>query len=388
LRVGQIARRITEKLTNLHTHQIGEWLDPDAVETGGICHDLGHPPFGHIGEAELDNILTNEHDLRFEGNAQSFRTVTHTGVKQRSTSRLTRELSGFDLTASSLSALMKYPGHGAPASGKSHLEQRHFTKKVGHYHTEQFEYDFCRHPFREGVRSPGSTIVDLADDLSYASHDVEDYVRAGMIPLHALGPDAAAIVAFVKYRLKRKGISFDPAGIEGAMTDLLEQTTGSRQYEGRRQDEYALAAFTSKTISRVLRQLSLFEPDNVGRCELHVSKDAEYALEVLKGLTWFYVIESASLRVAQTGHRRIVRDVFSMLRDWLAQHGHEAPAALADAHRFIEEEEAPTFGLTESQTLGRAVADYICTLTEAQVVDLFQRGTGLLPGPAIGQWSP
>lgn len=70
--VAQIARRLAEKLLEGQrelAEQLGG-LDPDVVEAAALAHDLGHPPFGHIAENELD-LLARAHNAPegFEGNA-------------------------------------------------------------------------------------------------------------------------------------------------------------------------------------------------------------------------------------------------------------------------------------------------------------------------------
>jgi len=59
LKVAQIARRIAEYLNREDTGQVSAvgGIDPDAAEAAGLAHDLGHPPFGHIAEEELDALV-------------------------------------------------------------------------------------------------------------------------------------------------------------------------------------------------------------------------------------------------------------------------------------------------------------------------------------------
>ncbi len=78
LEVSQIAREIARRIGKQYTFIIrqehpGLMLDPDVVECAALAHDLGHPPFGHKGEAVLNSLLTEEHGLSYEGNAQNFR---------------------------------------------------------------------------------------------------------------------------------------------------------------------------------------------------------------------------------------------------------------------------------------------------------------------------
>ncbi len=99
LQVAQVGRRLAEKL-NKTQRESREFVDPDVVEAACLAHDLGHPPFGHTAERTLNDLA--EEIGGFEGNAQSFRIVTK--LASRSTN-----YPGLDLTAATLSAMLKYP---------------------------------------------------------------------------------------------------------------------------------------------------------------------------------------------------------------------------------------------------------------------------------------
>ncbi|KAB1128349.1 dNTP triphosphohydrolase, partial [Micromonospora sp. AMSO12t] len=108
LKVAQVARAIAERLTADEAHRdLLEKLggcDPDVVEAAALAHDLGHPPFGHLGERVLDRLARQRLGLTdgFEGNAQSYRIVTSTEIRGAATT-------GLDLTAAVRAALLKYP---------------------------------------------------------------------------------------------------------------------------------------------------------------------------------------------------------------------------------------------------------------------------------------
>ena len=108
LKVAQVARAIAERLladpvTSAELDELGG-CDLDVVEAAGLGHDLGHPPFGHLGESVLDRLARERFALPdgFEGNAQTYRVVTRIDVRGV-------EGKGLDLTAAVRAALLKYP---------------------------------------------------------------------------------------------------------------------------------------------------------------------------------------------------------------------------------------------------------------------------------------
>jgi dGTPase len=92
LKVAQVGRAIAERLApNKDVLDKLGGCDPDVVEAAALAHDLGHPPFGHLGERVLDQLARQRLRLRdgFEGNAQSYRIVTSTEIRGQSTIGLT-----------------------------------------------------------------------------------------------------------------------------------------------------------------------------------------------------------------------------------------------------------------------------------------------------------
>ncbi len=122
-------------------------LNEDLVEAIAMGHDLGHAPFGHAGEAALDEILRSEHDRRFEHNVQSLRVVEV----------LERGGRGLNLTDAVRDGILHHTGSGLPGT----LEGQ---------------------------------IVRLLDRVAYVNHDIEDALRAGVIREEDLPADEVAVL--------------------------------------------------------------------------------------------------------------------------------------------------------------------------------------------------
>src|SRR5690606_27172400 len=86
--------------------------DPVVVQGAASAHDLGHPPFGHLGEQTLDRLARERFGLDegFEGNAQTFRILTRLDERDRPGA-------GLNLTAAVRAAVLKYPWMPAEGAG-------------------------------------------------------------------------------------------------------------------------------------------------------------------------------------------------------------------------------------------------------------------------------
>ena len=149
LEVAQIARSIARGLA----------LDEDLTEALALAHDLGHPPFGHAGEAGL-NAALDAHG-GFDHNAQSLRSVTF----------LERRYAGFDglnLTWETLEGIAKHNG--------KLLDPPDYIAAFD----RDFPLDLARQASAE------AQVAALADDIAYHAHDIDDGLRAGLFTLDDL----------------------------------------------------------------------------------------------------------------------------------------------------------------------------------------------------------
>ncbi len=144
LEVAQIARGIARALH----------LNQDLVETLALAHDLGHTPFGHTGEEVLNRLMQSHGG--FEHNRQSLRIVDL--LEERYP-----EFDGLNLSWETREGIIKH------SSDYDH---------AGSTATREFEPD--------QRATLEAQIIDLADEIAYNNHDIDDGLKAGYIRLRDL----------------------------------------------------------------------------------------------------------------------------------------------------------------------------------------------------------
>jgi dGTPase len=173
IEVAQIGRSICNFL-HRHDPLLHEdfYIDPDLVEAICLAHDLGHPPFGHTGEAVLNRLMANYGG--FEGNAQTLRILTeiiYTDGGQRTGMKPTRALIDGVMKYKTLRSFFNNP-------------ERHFLyddqKNYLNFVFNGIPYEQYIQPGQalNNFRSIECQIMDWADDTAYSLNDILDSVQA------------------------------------------------------------------------------------------------------------------------------------------------------------------------------------------------------------------
>lgn len=400
LKVAQLGRRAAERLRDEYENARATPRkekeiappDPDLVEAACLSHDIGHPPFGHIGEemlchtfdrlalaadpaaptyeTPLDKIVSPTAEQLgaarrggFEGNAQTFRVLDY----------LATRLPGFhdtglNLTNATLDAATKYPWlrvtgktirgkWGAIAFDADRLKEIRGTAGVRWKAPKSFE----------------AQLMDWCDDVTYAVHDVVDFYRSGFIPLHRLfalsgGPKRRSLSeegeAFLRKFLEANpGIGRTRA--RQAWVAIAELSDFNSAWEPTNKIKAATQAATSEMITYFLDGLS-FE-DEPCRHNGTLLKDndkakarqKELAVDILKYMLRFYVIDGPKLRTLQHGQALIVQTLLEIY---------------ADDPEMLPADRAEEFG--DHGDALRAATDFVASLTEPDAQALYRRLTG------------
>jgi dGTPase len=271
------------------------------VEAACLAHDLGHPPFGHVGEETLNELVLEHDSDGYEGNAQTFRIITKLSVRFA-------DEPGLDLTRATLAACLKYPWYRNPA-------RPHQEKKWSAYRSEEDDFDFARQFHSTENKTAEAELMDWADDIAFSVHDLEDFHRCGAIPWPLiLSPDNESRLVS---RVKTNWFAA-PVDAEGRIRDALRSLTDlmsvfgavvNERYEGTRDQRLQLRTLTSRLIGRYIRAVRLDASIDAPKAIIINPEEAVEVL-VLKQITRDYVISSPSLAAQQYGQQRILRDLF------------------------------------------------------------------------------
>ncbi len=315
LEVAQIARDLSRALNGPQSSQ------PDIAETAALAHDLGHPPFGHNGEVVLAEVAREIGG--FEGNAQTFRILTRLEAKSFASDGRS---AGLNLTRATLDACSKYPWRARETE----------SAKFGVYDDDSTVFDWMR-------TSPGTCIeaqiMDLADDIAYSVHDVEDGIVAGKI---------------------------DPREVRVSPHTFHELS--APVYDGSRRSLAALKNFTSDLIGRFcheVRTATMANGDGPYVRYLHglvVPGEVREAIEHLKGIARHFIMDDpehlATLEEQRTLLAELVHEVARRGAEALTrQYADDWHAAADDAGRL------------------RVVVDQIASLTDVTAVEWHARLT-------------
>ena len=346
LEVAQVARDLSRALGS----------HPDIAEAAALAHDLGHPPFGHNGERVLADVAVECGG--FEGNAQTLRLLTR--LESKTVDAEGRSV-GLNLTRATLDACSKYPW--GPEDARA--------GKFGVYPEDRPVFSWLRAgvPAAATGREPPrrcleAQVMDLADDVAYSVHDVEDGVVAGRVDLTRL--EGASVWATMREWYPSELSDVPDDELDDVLRDL--QGIGSwphAAYDGSRASLAALKNLTSDLIGRfcgaVQHATHAAGPGPFVRYEADLVVPRRTGLEmlVLKGVAAHYVMQAEDRLAVMARQRELLAELVALL-------AHRGPDALDRA--FADD----WHGAADDAGRLRVVIDQVASLTDASAVSRWE----------------
>jgi dGTPase len=445
LKVAQVARAIAERIEDRPLVDDLGGCDLDVVEAAALAHDLGHPPFGHLGEQELDRLARHRFALPdgFEGNAQSLRIVTTTDTGGPGAV-------GLDLTAAVRAAMLKYPwsrrSHPDPhprdmpdpprGASEPSGEPGTGSSKFSVYVTELDDLVQAREPFAGRIagwqQTVEASVMDTADDIAYAIHDLEDFHRIGVLqhaPVAAeLGcwlSDALELAGLTDAELaaysRRPGYSLEQlrrrlhrrdswivdddafvAAVSRVRTELVD-TLLATPFDGSVEAEQTVGRFSSGWTVRLVTDIGVVPDPPTRSGHVQLAPAQWHEVQVLKFVHRRFVLLRPDLALHQRGQAQLLGSLVQALEQWLTDRyeSNRLPRRLQDLVALAEHEYG-TLAETDMSTLvgavgeppqgsagirelarGRAVIDFVASLTDSQAAALLDA----LSGRSAQPWS-
>ena len=422
LEVAQVAKSIAIRINSTIPAFQDNNIDTDIVELAGLIHDLGHPPFGHIGENALDECMKD--DGGFEGNAQSLRVVAKLEKRQTRVSRDDAPIvvndsgndcrAGLNLAYRTLASVLKYDRE-IPRLSKYRKEK---GVNKGYYYTEKDLVNTIKQKvtgtngYTDTFKTIECSIMDIADDIAYSTYDLEDAFKAGFLsPLRMIsGSDELLkrVSDKVEDRLKtnyenlaKNELTCTPDDvliilleIFGEIFDFdIENVDLGELFEVNNIVASAIVASEAFRTSDSVAKIGYFRTDLTSRLvgkfirgvEVEVKEqfpalskaflniDVFKKVEVLKNYSYEALIISPMLKVAEHRGEDIVKKIFKALDSDAGQF------LLPDDFRYLYE------NLDDPSQKRRTVCDFIAGMTDRYALEFHGR---LYSATAESIWKP
>lgn len=363
LEAAQIGTGITAQLQGKYPDQTRLLqLDSNLIETLCLAHDIGHPPFGHGGEIAL-NYMMHDHG-GFEGNAQTFRIICLLEPYTQD--------HGMNLCRRSILGLVKYPNFidtltnpaciGTRPVSPRQLQASHWHPPKGLYQCDAPLFDWLLSPLNSAdkaqfmqyqqaedkhsktcFKSFDCSIMELADDIAYGIHDLEDAIVMKMVSKQDF---ESAITSPLRSR---------PVPWLSAQIQALTERLFSDQHHERKN---AIGALVNCFITAItIAEIPHFSHPLL-RYQAVMPEEHGKALGMFKDFVLQKVIKKPEVQLLEYKGQQIVMELFE--------------AFSAEPQRLLPENTRIRWQRAEQQNNGyRVIADYISGMTDEFAARLY-----------------
>ncbi|ROR23408.1 dGTPase [Mobilisporobacter senegalensis] len=344
LEVSQIARSIAFEINY-------DKSESYVVEAGALAHDLGNPPFGHAGETKLNELFSDIGG--FEGNAQTLRILTNIEKKKS-------EFQGLNLTYRTLLSVVKY--------FKKYDKTLSNTKQKFIYDDD---YEILNKFISENslkVRTLDVQIVDLADEIAYAAHDLEDGLRLKCFTIDEILQDFHGKYDAESYKI---------------LKETVDECRDIENYNGIDSSEYTKLfrqELSSKIINLLIHDIGLREVDKEFAERTGTLWDKELTFinysniaDGLKDITFRCINHNDEVFSYEQNGNKIIEDLVEIYR--------KNPMYLPPEYRakYILKQYKEQFENTtsENELQERLICDYIAGMMDTYAISAHKKFTKL-----------
>lgn len=371
LEAAQIGSGITAQLRYKYT-TLCEVLFPSSdslIETICLAHDIGHPPFGHGGEVALHFMMRNHGG--FEGNGQTLRIVARLETFS--------EHFGMNLTRRTLLGLLKYPQildtlskeiPSEPVDNLRRLKSENWHPPKGLYSDDQDIIDWILEPLsvddrkllqsislqqnnkhhKTRFKSLDCSIMELADDIAYGIHDLEDAIVTKIVNQHDFDREVIQKLQLI-----------DDHWLQEYSKTLTEKLFSEHHHL----QKYAIGGLVNYLITAIQltdlnKQTDIHFDEPLLRYNAVLPDLTAQVLQIFKDFVFFYVIKLTSIQRLEYRGQQIVMELFEALS--------------SDPLRLLPTNSAKRWqhAVDGNNNPHRVIADYIAGMTDDYATRLYQ----------------
>lgn len=320
------------------------------IESLCFAHDIGHPPFGHGGEMALNYMMRNHGG--FEGNAQSFRIVTQLEPYTQA--------NGMNLTRRTLLGIIKYPTllectmptPYPEVQASRYINLHSLPHGKGIYRDDLPFFEWVLAPLSETDRqqfqrldnhqtcykSLDCSLMELADDIAYGVHDLEDAIVGGMVTPQAW------------QRAMEELCQCHSEWLQQHLPTLSQKLFSEHRYE--RKD--VIGALVNYFVTNVRWQENAEFDEPLLRFNAVLPPEAKAVLKCLKDFVYQDVIRDVKTQRVEHKGQRILMELFDILS--------------SDPIRLLPKRIAQQW---QANPHPRIICDYLASMSDGQAFKLY-----------------
>lgn len=362
-----LSKQLNWEVMELQKQLKGLLPSNDLIESLCFAHDIGHPPFGHGGEVALNFMMSQNGG--FEGNAQTFRILTKLEPYT--------ENAGMNLTRRTLLGVVKYPTILDTASPQ-YADLPHLTQTDARY-VKISDWKPGKGLFRDDLpmfnwllenlsendrtlftsvqkvrsnsaeflktrfKSLDCSIMELADDIAYAVHDLEDAIVTKVVNQHQWQEAHNAL----------KEIPFP--WLQDNIHRISQELFSDKHFERKN----AIGALVNFFITNVRWTLTDNFDEPLLRYNAELPEDVVTTLDVFKKFVWKYVIRSVETQRIEYKGQRMLTEMFQIFE--------------SDPVRLLPHNTAQKWLNAPEEYKKRIICDYIAGMSDAYAMRVYQQ---------------